>query len=91
MKSIKNRWSRSTLQICDTKTLQGKLFIKKEKSGVCIQWNIIQPQKEGNNAIFSNMDGPGDYHTKWRKLEKRWICDFMWNLKKRIQMNLFMK
>ena len=30
---------------------------------------------------------------KWQKLEKRWMYDFiyMWNLKKRIQMNLFVK
>ena len=28
-------------------------------------WNIItQPQKECNNAICSNMDGPRNYHTK---------------------------
>ena len=24
-------------------------------------------KKEWNNAICSNMDGPGDYHTKWSK------------------------
>ena len=27
-------------------------------------------KKEWNNAICSNMDGPRDYHTKWRKSEK---------------------
>ena len=26
--------------------------------------------KEQNNAIFSNMDGPRDYHTKWSKSDK---------------------
>ena len=25
---------------------------------------------DANNAICSNMDGPGDYHTKWNKLDK---------------------
>ena len=25
--------------------------------------------KKWNNAICSNMDGPGDYHTKWSKTE----------------------
>ena len=28
------------------------------------KWNTIQPQKEGNNAICSNMDESRDYHTK---------------------------
>ena len=27
-------------------------------------------KKEGNNAIWSNMDGPRDYHTKWSQKEK---------------------
>ena len=27
-------------------------------------------RKEWNNAIFSHMDGPGDYHTKWSQSEK---------------------
>ena len=26
--------------------------------------------KKWNNAIFSNMDGPRDYHTKWSKSDK---------------------
>ena len=26
--------------------------------------------KEGNNAICSNVDGPGNDHTKWSKSEK---------------------
>ena len=33
-------------------------------------WNITQPWKEWNDAICSNMDGPGDSHTKWNKSEK---------------------
>ena len=26
--------------------------------------------KKWNNAIFGNMDGPRDYHTKWSQKEK---------------------
>ena len=37
--------------------------------------------KEWNNAICSNMDGPGDYHTKWSKSEKdKYDITHMWNL-----------
>ena len=28
---------------------------------------LLSHKKEWNNAICSNMDGPGDYHTKWSK------------------------
>ena len=42
-------------------------------------------KKEWSNAIFSNMDGPRDYHTKWSKLdrERQILYDItdMWNLK----------
>ena len=42
-------------------------------------------KKEQNNIICSNMDGPGDYHTKWRKSEKGrqtpYDITYMWNLK----------
>ena len=34
------------------------------------QWNIIQPLKERNNVICSNMDGPRDYHIKLSQREK---------------------
>ena len=27
------------------------------------EWNITQPLKEWNNAIYSNMNGPRDYQT----------------------------
>ena len=40
------------------------------------------------------MDGPGDNHTKWSKSDReRQIYDiaYIWNLKKFIQMNLFIK
>ena len=51
-------------------------------------------KKEWNNAIWRNMNGPRDYHTKWSKPDReRQIYDiaYMWNLKKRIQMSLFTK
>ena len=28
---------------------------------------LLSHKKEWNNAIYSNIDGPGDYHTKWSK------------------------
>ena len=31
---------------------------------------LLSHNKEWNNAIFSNMDGPRDYHTKWSKSDK---------------------
>ena len=53
---------------------------------------LLSHNKEWNNAIFSNMDGPRDYHTKWSKSDKYHIilliCG-MW--KKMIQMNLHTK
>ena len=31
---------------------------------------LLGYEKEQNNAIWSNMDGPRDYHTKWSKSER---------------------
>ena len=31
---------------------------------------LFSHKKEGNNAIWSNMDGPRDYYTKWSQTEK---------------------
>ena len=55
-------------------------------------WHIYTMQyysatkNKGNNAIFSNTDGPGEYHSKWRQLHgKRQIAydiTYMQNLKK---------
>ena len=45
---------------------------------------ILKQKNEWNNAICSNMDGPGDYHTKWSKSDKD-KYRMMWNLKKMIQ------
>ena len=46
---------------------------------------LLSNKKEWNNAICSNMDGPGDYHTKWSKSERErqipYNITYMWNLK----------
>ena len=34
------------------------------RSGIYTQWNTTQYQKEQNNAIYINMDGTRDSHTK---------------------------
>ena len=50
--------------------------------------------KKWNNAIFSNMDGPRDYHTKWSKSdrERKISYDITYvESEKIIQMNLFTK
>ena len=46
---------------------------------------LLSYKKEPNNAICSNMDVTGDYHTKWSKSERDrqipWDITYMWNLK----------
>ena len=46
---------------------------------------LLSSKKGWNNAIFNNMDGPGDYYTKWCKSERErkisWCYTYMWNLK----------
>ena len=32
---------------------------------------LLSHEKEWNNAICSNMDGPRDYHAKWSKSERK--------------------
>ena len=38
----------------------------------CNTYNVIwlSYKKQWNNATWSNMDGPRDYHTKWSQTEK---------------------
>ena len=47
---------------------------------------LLSRKKEWNNAICSNMGGPGDDHTEWRKSERErqisYDITFMQNLKK---------
>ena len=44
-------------------------------------------KKEWNNTICSNMEGPGDYHTKWSKSDRErkisYDIAYMWNIKKK--------
>ena len=46
---------------------------------------LLSHQQEQNNAIYGNMDGPRDDHTKWRKAEREkevsYDVTFMGNLK----------
>ena len=46
---------------------------------------LLSHKKEWNNAIYSNIDGPRDYHTKWSKSERErqipYDITYMWNLK----------
>ena len=52
---------------------------------VYIENGILLSQKKEWNAIYSNMDRPRDYHTKWSKSgrERQIPCDitYMWNIK----------
>ena len=51
--------------------------------------------KEWNNVIYSNIDGPREYLTKWTKAEeeKDHIISLIWGKKKKemIQVNLVIK
>ena len=52
-------------------------------------------KKEWNNAICSNMDEPGDYHTKWSKSHRErqisYDITYMWILKKNYTNELIYK
>ena len=59
------------------------------------RWSILFTQalkKEWNNAIWSNIDRPRDYHTKWSQRKTNIIRYHLHvESKKMIQMNLFTK
>ena len=47
-----------------------------------MQCILLSHEKECNNAICSNVDGPTVYHTKWNQTEKdKYYITYMWNLK----------
>ena len=58
-----------------------------DKEGVVHIYNgiLLSHKKEWNNVIYSNMEGPRDYHTKWSKSEREkqipHDITYMWNLK----------
>ena len=72
-----------------------------KRCGIYIYNGILAIKKEWNNAIFSNMDGPRDYHTKWSKPVSQTekdkyhmillICGIQKGKKKKILRNLFTK
>ena len=41
-----------------------------DKEAVNNKGILLSHEKEINNAIYSNTDGTGDYHTNWSKSEK---------------------
>ena len=47
----------------------------------------LSHKKEWNIGICSKMDGPRDYHAKWRKSDRErqisYDIAYMWNLKKK--------
>ena len=57
-----------------------------DKEDVVLIYNgiLLNYNKEGNDAICSNMDGPRGYHSKWSEVRKRQIpheITYMRNLK----------
>ena len=54
---------------------------------------LLNHKKEWNNAIYSNMDGPRDDHTKLSKSDKDkyHMLSLICGIKKMIQVNLFTK
>ena len=47
---------------------------------------MVEQSLKGNNAICSNMDGPRDCHTEWRKSDREgeifYDIPYMWILEK---------
>ena len=68
-----------------------------DKEDVVYTYNgiLLGHKNEQNNAICSNMDGTRDDHAKWSKPDRErqisYDIAYMWNLKKKIQINLFTK
>ena len=62
-----------------------------KKRGAPYNGILFSHEKEQKNSIWSNMDGPRDYHTKWNKSdrERQMSNDstYMWNLKKWYKLN----
>ena len=46
---------------------------------------LLSHENKWNNAICSNMDGSGDYHTKWSQTGRQisYNITYKWNLKKK--------
>ena len=54
---------------------------------------LLSHRKEWNNAIFSNMNGPRDNHTKQNKSERKILYNitFTWNLKYSTNQHIYRK
>ena len=52
---------------------------------------LLSHEKEWTNAICSNMDGPGGYHTKQSKSDKQIAYDITRGVYSRTEMNLPIK
>ena len=46
---------------------------------------LLSHKKEGNNTVYSNKDGPRDYHGKWSKSDREtqisYDITYMWSQK----------
>ena len=51
--------------------------------------DLLSHKKEWINAIYSNMDGPKDYHTKWSKSERNTIWCYSYTLNSLSHVRLF--
>ena len=56
-------------------------------------WILLSHKKEWNTAIYSNMDGPREYHTKWNKpvWGKQILFDitYLWDLKENTNESIY--
>ena len=60
-------------------------WMDKEDVVYIYKGKLLSHKKEWNNAIYNNMDGPRDYHTRWSKSGRErqisYDITYMWNLK----------
>ena len=49
---------------------------KMDKEDVVYIYLYNKIKEEWNNTIFSHIDGPRDYHTKWSKLDR--MTNIIW-------------
>ena len=76
----------------------GDLLVSSTEEWIKKMWYIYKMEyypaieKEGNNTICSNMDGPIDCHAKWSQRRTNIVCYHLYvESKKMIQMNSFTK
>jgi len=65
-------------------------FSKEQET--CTTSLLFSHKNMQSNALYSNMDGPRDYHSEVRQTEKeKDHITYMWNLIKMVEKNLFIK